>query len=67
MNLSCAAARLLRELVEEARHDIHTGHVSYGTDARNADILGELDELDELAGVTLTQDTVLPAANEAIR
>lgn len=47
--LSRPAAQLLRELVTEARHDIRSGVVSYGTPERNADALENLDELDTLA------------------
>jgi hypothetical protein len=49
MNLSASAARLLRELATDARHDIRSGQVSYGSDQRNAEVIEDLDELDGLA------------------
>jgi hypothetical protein len=55
INLSNSAAQLLRELVTDARHDIHSGVVSYGTAERNAEVLEDLGALDGLAREILTE------------
>lgn len=55
IDLSGSAARLLHELVTEARHDIKSGHVSYGSEQRNAEVIEDLDDLDMLADVILAE------------
>lgn len=47
--LSPEAVQMLRELVQDHRHGIRSGAISYGTTMDNQDALETLDELDLFA------------------